>query len=193
MRPRRAALILATVAAAALVAAAVTLTSDGTPSNARPGGGDAAPGSAARFIYLAAQRSNRCDLSPGSVNSMDGTDRLQGSCCTAMNETRYRSQVDALRRYRQDRLIPTDPNDVPVALAQRLLRADTNIKLSPGQRAAYRRAITIAPEGGPCCCHCWRWTAFRGLAKHLLARRGWSAAQVGGLIGNLDGCGGAAA
>ncbi len=48
-----------------------------------------------------------------------------------------------------------------------------------------------APEKGPCCCHCWRWTAFQGLSSYLIAYRHWQAPPLAALIGNLDGCGGA--
>ena len=48
-----------------------------------------------------------------------------------------------------------------------------------------------APEKGPCCCHCWRWTAFQDLSSYLIAYRHWQAPPLAALIGNLDGCGGA--
>jgi hypothetical protein len=45
-------------------------------------------------------------------------------------------------------------------------------------------------ERGPCCCRCWRWDAFEGLSRYLIADRHWAAGQLARLITDLDGCGG---
>ena len=66
-----------------------------------------------------------------------------------------------------------------------------SISLTPAQAATYKRAMGMTHERGPCCCACWRWHAFAGLSKELIADRRWSAAQVARLIDALDGCGGA--
>ena len=150
------------------------------------------PGTPARFIYLAGQGSNRCDLDWRSIGSMSSDRRLQGSCCAAMDETRYRRQVAALRRYRAVALIPLDPYDISVALAKRLLRLRARVKLSPAGQSTYHQALADSPEHGPCCCHCWRWEAFSGLGRYLVHERHWPAPRLASVIGDLDGCGGTA-
>ena len=63
------------------------------------------------------------------------------------------------------------------------------ILLSDAQQQTYNAAMRKAEEGGPCCCHCWRWTAFEGQAKYFIARRHYTARQIGTLWGLDDGCG----
>jgi hypothetical protein len=150
-----------------------------------------APGTPARFAYLARQRSNRCDLQAQELMGRRGLGRLQGSCCSPMDEHTYADQVRALRRYAQIGTIPRDPYDIPVALAQRLLRYQADIRLSTAERSIYTRAMEMSREKGPCCCRCWRWTAFEGLSKHLIATQGWEPRRLARLIEALDGCGGA--
>jgi hypothetical protein len=154
--------------------------------------GPSAAGSHARYVYLASQRSNRCDLQAGEIRTYLSGRHLQGACCSPMEETRYREQVAALRGYTAIPQIPRDPYDIPAALARELLRYDRTIQLTARERAIHQRALRASPEHGPCCCRCWRWNAFRGLSKHLIHERRWPAAQLGRLIGDLDGCGGAA-
>lgn len=149
-----------------------------------------APGSLARFTYLAQQSSNECGLSGQGIRSMSDGDRLQGSCCTGMDRAHYRKQVRALHAYRRLSLIPRDPYDISVPLAKRLLRLRATITLSASEQATYRRAMAMSDEKGPCCCHCWRWQAFGGLARYLIHERHWLAPQLASLIGDLDGCGG---
>ena len=79
-----------------------------------------------------------------------------------MDMSTYEWQVKALRRYATIPQIPRDPYDVPVAFARRLLHYDKSIHLSASQQATYDRAMGMSREKGPCCCHCWRWTAFQG-------------------------------
>jgi hypothetical protein len=178
------------LAGALLLAAVIGI---GTRSSSQPMGlAPARPGTPARFTYLAGRGSNRCDLDWHSIGSMSSDWRLQGSCCAAMDETRYRRQVAALRRYRAAELIPRDPYDISVALAKRLLRLRSQIRLAPAERSTYRRALATSPEHGPCCCHCWRWEAFSGLGKYLIHERHWPAPRLASLIGDLDGCGGTA-
>ena len=149
------------------------------------------PGTPARFTYLAGQ-SNRCDLDWREIGSMPSDQRLQGSCCQAMDDTHYRRQVTALRRSRAVALVPRDPFDISVALAKRLLHLRAQVKLTPAQQGTYRQGMADSPEHGPCCCHCWRWQAFSGLGKYLVAERHWPAHRLAALIGDLDGCGGSA-
>jgi hypothetical protein len=158
----------------------------------RPAAGPplAPAGTPAAFRYLTAQRSNQCGLTPGQLEASPPAGHLQGSCCFPMDLRTYGWQVTALRRYSAIPQIPRDPYDVPVALARSLLRYDSAIHLSARQQATYDRAMSMSSEKGPCCCHCWRWSAFKGLSTYLIARRNWTASAVALIIDDLQGCGG---
>jgi hypothetical protein len=191
-------LVVAALAALGLAGVVKLATEGGTETPHRPAAArstqqasSAAPGSRARFAYLAGQRSNRCNLQAAEILAAPPGGRLQGSCCQPMDMANYRSQVGALAPYRQVAEIPRDPYDIPVAVAKRLLRFRDTVKLTASQQATYRRAIALSREKGPCCCRCWRWEAFRGLSYRLIAVRGFSAPQLATLIEALDGCGGA--
>lgn len=147
-------------------------------------------GTPAAFRYLSLQRSNRCGLTPAELETSPPAQHLQGTCCFPMDMSTYEWQVKALRRYASVEQIPRDPYDVPVSLAHRLLNYDKSIHLSARQQATYDRAMSMSREKGPCCCHCWRWTAFRGMSKYLIARQSWSAPHVALLIDDVQGCGG---
>jgi len=107
-----------------------------------------------------------------------------------MDQAAYRSQVAALRHYAGIPQIPTDPYDIPAGLAQQMIRYESRLHLAPVQQRIYDSAMRRTSEKGPCCCKCWRWTAFHGLADYLIADRGWQAPQLAALISDLDGCGG---
>jgi hypothetical protein len=145
---------------------------------------------AAEFRYLATQNSNRCSSTAAELQSYPPTQHLQGSCCDPMDLSTYEWQLKALHRYALTPAIPRDPYDVPVSLAHRLFRYDNTIHLSTRQQATYNQAIHMSGLGGPCCCHCWRWNAFRGMSKFLITRDGWSASRVALLIDDVEGCGG---
>jgi len=149
-------------------------------------------GSTAKFAFLARQTSNSCGLEPSALAGMPSRMRLQGSCCFPMNLAAYKSQVRGLRAYSGLSAIPGDPYDVPVSLAKQMLQYDRTIRLSTEQTQTYSRAMRIATTKGPCCCRCWRWYAFRGLSKHLIADRGWTAKRIAAVIDLLEGCGGPA-
>lgn len=143
------------------------------------------------FATLSAARSNRCNLSAQRMRRMPASMRLQGSCCFPMDEVRYREQLRGLRHYADLRgVIPSNPYDVPVALAKRLLH-HRSIPLTDRERAAYAVAVKRS-ETGPCCCHCWRWQAFKGQAHNLLHRRHFSGAQLARAWDLEQGCGGPA-
>jgi hypothetical protein len=144
----------------------------------------------ARSAALSRARSNQCGLQARSIDSIAENGRLQGSCCSAMDLHCYREQVEGLRRYSDVPEIPRDPYDIPVGLAKRLISYQQTIELMPEQNATYERAVRLSDEGGPCCCRCWRWTAFEGQAKFLIARRRFSAAQIANIWDLEDGCGG---
>jgi hypothetical protein len=99
--------------------------------------------------------------------------RMQGSCCFPMNLAAYKSQVQGLRAYAGVPQIPRDPYDVPVSLVKRLLADDRAIRLGPARAQIYSHAMHMSRLKGPCCCHCWRWYAFRGLGKYLIADLRW--------------------
>ncbi len=115
---------------------------------------------------------------------------MQGSCCFPMNLGAYKSQVRGLRAYAAVSEIPRDPYDVPVSLAKTLLAYDRAISLSPAQTQIYSRAMHMSRLKGPCCCRCWRWYAFRGLSKHLIADLRWRPAPIATMVDLLEGCGG---
>ena len=116
---------------------------------------------------------------------------LQGSCCSPMDRTQYERQIKALKAYEHIPQIPTDPYNVPVSLAKTLLQYDQSIHLTPAQQATYHQAATMTNDHGWCCCQCWAWYVHSGLAKYLIARQHFSAAQVAAVINEEDCCGGA--
>jgi len=175
------------LALAGLAAIVLALVSGGDPEPQQTAPDESVP--AARFAALSAADSNRCGLGAADVRGMGDQMRLQGSCCFPMDEAHYDQQLDELRRYRGTRVVPRDPYDVSAELANRLLRY-RDISLDHGERAAYGRAVELSELGGPCCCPCWRWQAFKGQARFLLARRDWSGAEVAQLWEIEEGCGG---
>ena len=107
-----------------------------------------------------------------------------------MKFSHYVEQVRGLAKYATVRQIPQNPYDVSVGLAKQLTLYAAAINLTSQQQAAYGNAMKLADEHGPCCCHCWRWTAFEGQAKYLIARRGYSSHQIANVWDLEDGCGG---
>jgi len=66
-----------------------------------------------------------------------------------------------------------------------------SIKLHGAQQVAYTFAMRHSEEKGPCCCKCWRWQAYGGLAKLLIRNHGFTGPQVTEVWNLSDGCGGA--
>ena len=108
-----------------------------------------------------------------------------------MNFQHYVRQLHGLRVYAHVPEIPADPYDVPVSLARRLTSYNKNVTLTRSQQTAYDGAVNRSHEHGPCCCHCWRWSAFEGQAKYLITRRQFGANQIAHTWNLEDGCGGA--
>lgn len=191
---RRSSVIVGVLAIALLAVAVLAAGHRHTPGAGRaapgPRGTPAVAGTRAAFVFLSRQTTNRCALQATQLLSMPSSGRLQGSCCSPMDEASYARQVRRLRGYANLADIPRDPYDIAASLAQRLLRYDRAISLSAAQRDVYRRAMRMTDEKGPCCCRCWRWDAFRGMAKRLIARRHWNAARLARVITAVDGCGG---
>ncbi|MBS1893178.1 MAG: hypothetical protein JST59_17915 [Actinobacteria bacterium] len=180
--------LLAAVAAAVLV---LNLTAADSRKSAGSGRPQAMTPVADHFAELAGAQTNRCNLAATELRQMPMGARLQGSCCFPMDRARYRQQLRGLRAYRQTGLVPSDPYDVSVRLAQRLL-GYRKIALDWREAAIYTRATKLSSLGGPCCCPCWRWQAFKGQARFLIARRHFSAAEIAKHWGLEEGCGGPA-
>jgi hypothetical protein len=102
----------------------------------------------------------------------------------------YVQQLQGLRAYTAVSEIPADPYDISVRLARRLIGFDDSITLSGANQALYDSAVKRSHEHGPCCCHCWRWSAFEGQAKALIARRRYTPDQIAAVWNLEDGCGG---
>jgi hypothetical protein len=148
------------------------------------------PSLAARFADVSHAHSNRCGMPASALEAMAPGARLQGSCCFPMDYRSYVNQVHVLeRRYADVDVIPKDPYDISVKLAKRLIGYQT-IKLTPEQQRIYNRAKPLSETKGPCCCRCWRWTAFGGQAKYLITRRRSSAKQIAEVWSLEEGCGG---
>lgn len=145
----------------------------------------------ARFERLSRNGNSTCSLAfREAIPSLPDGARLQGSCCSPMNLERYGAQVVALRDYAAIPIIPPDPYDIDGALAKRL-DAAYDLTLTKAEEAQYQWATTVADEGGPCCCPCWRWRVYGGLAKLLIQEHGFDGQQVATVWDLSDGCGGA--
>lgn len=143
-----------------------------------------------RFDYLAANGNSNCSSRfMKSIATMADDARLQGSCCSPMDRARYTSQVSGLRRYATIAEIPADPYDIQAGLAKRLMAHYDDV-LSAPEQIAYQYAMDHSHEQGPCCCGCWRWNVYGGLAKILIQDRGFTGEQVVDVWDLSDGCGG---
>lgn len=148
-------------------------------------------GSKEKFEYLTEQRSNVCArITSEELASYSDDARLQGSCCSSMDLHRYQEQIEGLKKYSNTSQIPNDPYDIPVTLAKELLGYKDSIMLTLEQQKVYDGAMKLSDEGGPCCCRCWRWDAFEGLAKYLIMQHNFTAEQVAEIWDLEDGCGG---
>jgi len=47
--------------------------------------------------------------------------RLQGSCCSPMSLHRYSEQIEGLKKHKDIPEIPSDPYDIEVRLAKKLI------------------------------------------------------------------------
>lgn len=114
---------------------------------------------------------------------------LQGSCCSAMDEHRYVEQINGLKKYAEISEIPPNPYSIPVGRAQKHI-VRYSIELRGAEQAAYEYAMENSDEGGPCCCPCWRWEMYGGLAKYLIDQLGFTGQQISEIWDLSDGCGG---
>ena len=141
-----------------------------------------------KFNQLNNAKTNVC-AGPAILDNLKG-DRLQGACCGSMDFHRYKEQLDGLKKYSEIDKIPADPYDIPRSLADELLTFQKTIMLTAEQQKVYDEAVKLSHEGGPCCCKCWRWYAFEGLAKYLITEKNFNAEQIAEVWDLEDGCGG---
>lgn len=143
-----------------------------------------------RFEHLSRNGNSNCSRQfMESIPKMPVTARIQGSCCSPMDAHRYVEQVKGLRKYEAISAIPPDPYDIPAGLAATLM-GQYERPLSPVQQARYDYAMENSNERGPCCCQCWRWHVYGGLAKQLIAEHDFSGRQISEIWDLSDGCGG---
>lgn len=143
-----------------------------------------------KFDFLSTNGNSSCGGDfLDSIGGMPQNARLQGSCCSPMERTRYNNQIEGLRKYASISEIPPDPYDIEASLAQKLLPY-YDLALTPDEQAAYDYAMANSDEQGPCCCRCWRWKVFGGLGKLLIREHSFDGPKVTDVWNLSDGCGG---
>jgi len=144
-----------------------------------------------KFQRLSQQANSSCSKDfRDSIATMSDTQRLQGSCCSKMIFHRYREQIEGLKKYSSISQIPSDPYDIPAHLAKKLLGYEEDIILTSEEQKEYDNAMNMSDEKGPCCCKCWRWYVYEGLAKYLIRNKKFTGEQVAEVWNLSDGCGG---
>lgn len=144
----------------------------------------------ANFNYLSRNGNSSCGGSfTASLDIMANDDSLKGSCCSPMDFHRYSEQIAGLKKYKRISEIPSDPYNIDVALAKKL-KSYYDFPLSAKEQQHYDYAMVNSHEKGPCCCKCWRWYVYGGLAKYLIHQYGFSGEQVVDVWNLSDGCGG---
>lgn len=145
---------------------------------------------AAQFDALSKNGNSSCAASfQNSIAGMADAERLRGSCCGPMYLHTYAEQIEDLGKYAHIPEIPQDPYNIEAGLAKQLMGA-YDLPLAPEQQQAYDYAMEHSDEKGPCCCKCWRWYTYGGLAKILITRYGFSGEQVTDVWNLSEGCGG---
>ncbi len=142
----------------------------------------------AKFAVLNNANTNFC--AGADILQKTNAERLQGSCCSPMDFHRYEEQVEGLKKYSYIKEIPEDPYDISKVWAEKFLDHQKNIQLTEKQQQVYDEAMNMSMEGGPCCCKCWRWYAFEGLAKYLITEYDFDSKQIAEVWDLEDGCGG---
>lgn len=146
---------------------------------------------AAQFEHLSNQTTNSCGGGKQVVFGLPEDGRLQGSCCQAMDAHSYEEQITGLKeKYSGYDIIPPDPYDVSVAWARQMIEYSDATTLTAEQQTIYDAAVEMSEEGGPCCCVCWHWYAYEGLAKHLIINENFSAEQIAEVWDLSGACGG---
>ncbi|MDP3880869.1 MAG: hypothetical protein Q8Q32_01655 [bacterium] len=145
---------------------------------------------AAEFERLSKNGNSTCSaVFKDSIMTMPDETHIQGSCCSPMSFHRYSEQIEGLTKYKDIREIPVDPYNVSADLAKELI-SYYDIELTPEEQKAYDYAIEHSHEKGPCCCKCWRWYVYGGLAKKLIKERAFTGEQITEVWNLSDGCGG---
>ena len=150
---------------------------------------------AAKFADLSQSGNSSCSATfKESILAMSDDARLKGSCCSPMSIHRYAEQVEGLQKSKSNSSqniaeIPDNPYDIEVGLAKRLI-SYYDIKLTPEEQVAYDYAMLNSSEKGPCCCKCWRWYVYGGLAKFLIQNHDFTGEQITEVWNLSDGCGG---
>ena len=145
---------------------------------------------AARFEELSQSGNSTCSaIFKDSIVEMPNEAHIKGSCCSPMSMHRYTEQVEGLKKYSDIPEIPSDPYDVEAELAKSLL-GYYDFQLTPKEQAVYDYAMEHSHEKGPCCCKCWRWYVYGGLAKKLIHERRFTGEQIVEVWNLSDGCGG---
>jgi hypothetical protein len=142
-----------------------------------------------KFALLSNAGTNFC-AGPDFIGLMPDGESLQGSCCSPMDFHRYTEQVEGLKKYSHISIIPSDPYDISVSWAGKMLDYKDTIELTVEQQEIYDDAMEMSHEGGPCCCKCWRWYAYEGLAKYLITEYDFDSHQIAEVWDLSDGCGG---
>ena len=131
-----------------------------------------------KFEVLASSGNSSCSANfTDSIDSMREGTRLQGSCCSLMSWHRYEEQVNGLTRYKKIKEIPADPYDIDAELAKEM-KSHYEDRLNTEQQKAYDFAMANSDEKGPCCCKCWRWYVYGGLAKYLIQNYDFTGEQI---------------
>ena len=142
-----------------------------------------------RFQSLSQHGNVECSVQfENSIATMPTDAKLQGSCCAPMDETRYRQQIDGLKKYSDIAEVPPDPYDIPAPLAHKLV-GYYDLALNKDEQAAYDYAMEHSDMQGPCCCECWRWKVYGGLGKYLIRTRHYTGQQLTDLWNVGQGCG----
>jgi hypothetical protein len=143
-----------------------------------------------RFDFLSTHGNSSCTKAfLDSIPSMPKGARIQGSCCSPMERTRYITQVNGLKKYQALADIPPDPYDLDAGLAAKML-SYYDLALTAEEQKAYDFAMVNSAEKGPCCCRCWHWKAYGGLGKLLIREHQFTGQQVTEIWDLSDGCGG---
>jgi hypothetical protein len=146
---------------------------------------------ASRFEELSKNGNSNCSATfTDSIATMPATVRLKGSCCGPMDLHRYTEQVTGLAAYSDIAAIPADPYDVSAGAAREAM-SYYDMELTAAEQQAYDYAMANSDENGPCCCQCWRWKVYGGLAKLLIHEHGFTGEQIVKVWNLSDGCGGA--
>ena len=127
---------------------------------------------------------------PSAILSMSDSGRLIGSCCGPMFLHKYAEQIEGLKKYSNIEEIPIDPYDIEVSQAKELLSYLDSITLTSEEQSIYDEAMNMSDEGGPCCCKCWRWYVYEGLAKFLIRNYKFDSHQIAEVWDLSEGCGG---